>query len=345
MEHLKFIDNFNREPEDVYFYIYPPTFSADWAPYIFDNEYYYFSKDGTLANHVRQNIERDNIELKIILENKGNEIYLNKEYHLLAYWDPYIAAHNYHSIIVYLYMYNLWNKENINYLIAKSEDKYYNNLIDFLKNNFLLNCNFEQLEAGKLYKIKKLNLLKTLDMHPKKQEGSDRFPHDLAYEEYSNILKNKFLDNNKQKIKTFNIKFDTNNQFCISKDRSYTFNKSIHDILAKHGYQELNTNTELEKQIQLQNSSHFICSWGGNSHINIEICSYNSGRTFNSGKKCLVLCHELYEHEWERFFRDHGQPGSNIVEIGYGHNRTRMIKNVNFDHLDQIITEFENDFN
>lgn len=62
-----------KEPEEVYFYVsehVPQNFSF----YVFDDQYYYHSKDVYLSTHLKADMENNNVELNKILEKKSQQI-------------------------------------------------------------------------------------------------------------------------------------------------------------------------------------------------------------------------------------------------------------------------------
>lgn len=310
------------EPENVFLYIPYPGLLF----YIYDNNYYYsYSTNYYFSRHIDEDIANNNKIINSLTMDKEIDNSLSSEegYYLLAYKEPLVPSHNYEFILTYLNAYNLYSKQNITYLVLKTNNAYYNNLINFLRENILPSHSIEYVECDKLYNIKKLHIINYLKNNN----------HHDAFTQYTSILRDKFASQYISPQKIYHIKFNTNNQFCWTKDRSFCENPYILDILAKYNYKPLDADNEIHKQLMLQNSRYGILSWGGNMHINLDMSSYNQQKFF------LILCHQSYEHEYQDLVFQ-----NNICDTIRCGNFVRYIQNIDFNNFDNIILDFENKY-
>jgi len=219
---------------------------------IFDDLYIYIIIDNDYLNRdILNNSEN-------ILNNENENIqYYNETYICLLCQESIVPSHFYNQ---FAYMFNnSFIKNNSNIIIYDTDNYFYNNLINFIKNNIfdITDKNIFKIKNNVLYKIKKLII------YPIKSNNINN---------YANYLD--LFINNEKKEKFYNIKFNIES-YVWTQNRGFNYSDELISILNKNNYIKLDTSSEYNKQIQLQNSEKLILTWGGNHAINFLFSLYN----------------------------------------------------------------------
>jgi hypothetical protein len=279
--------------------------------YIYVNGYNYLNRyilNENINNITEQNITDQNIE------------YYNESYICLLGQESSVPSHFYEQFI---YMFdNLFIKNNSNIIIYDTDKYFYNNLINFIKNNIfdITDKNIFKIKNNVLYRIKKLFIYPV--------NTNNRI-------NYTNFLD--LFVNNEKKEKYYNIKFNTDS-YVFTSCRGFNYSEELISILNKNNYIKLDTSSEYNKQIQLQNSEKIILTWGGNHAINLIFSLYNKK------KEALILCNIKYKHEYinTEFYknRDNNNYYIGVMDLNY----VMFVFDIedNIKNLQNIITTFEN---
>ena len=267
---------------------------------IFDDLYIYINGNNDYFNrHILNECEN-------IVNNESEDIankniqYYNETYICLLCEESSIPSHFYEQFVC---MFNkLFIKNNSNIIIYDTDNYFYNNLINFIKNNIfdITDKNIFKIKNNILYKIKKLFI------YPINENNR------INYTNYLDL----FIINekNEKKKKYYNIKFNIDAYVC-TQDRGFNYSEELINILNKNNYIKLDTSSEYNKQIQLQNSEKIILTWGGNHIINLVLSLYNKN------KEALILCNIKYKHEYINTefykYRDNNNYYIGIMDFNY----------------------------
>jgi len=301
------------------------------TPILFDDENFYLThyQDPYLDQQYNDFIKIDGEKL---VDIKKEPVILddNEIYFLMCFTEDQVICHYYFSLM--RVMNNLLSNNYTTILISdfdnsnvKNQDRrFHKELLRFLKKYFLDDkVKIVKLKKGIKYRLPSINII------------SNSLDKGIA--SFNKVLNEKFIDS--PMYKTYNIKFKnsesswTPGRGCIGKYK----NKKILNNL---DYISIPDDNEEVKQLMLRLSKVFICTWGGNHHINAEI----SLRHTKNSRKILILCTNKYKKEWLPFQKD--TKSGKIYDIKKENNYIRYVFNVpnDLNDLQQTIIKFEKDY-
>jgi hypothetical protein len=305
------------ELNNVYIYIV----NNQWLSYtLFDKKYIYIYSENNSLNEHQKIFDISKI-------NMDDYEYLYNNYHLFLYQTSLIPSHNYHQIL--LTFEYLINNKITNILSYDTDNKPYNNMLNFITNFIINNKNINntRIKCNKLYKINRLRV-----------GISNKINLNNNLILYKNLLDN-IVPSMTQK-KYYNLKIvDKNNlEYYSSPSRCFTNFNQINNTMTKNNFTNLSTYDEYEKQVQLRNSSMLILNWGGNHVINAYFSLYLKN------KSILILCHIGYEHEYRILKKN--LINTNILDTSDYGNKIRYVFDLSDDicNLDDIIKNFEDTY-
>jgi hypothetical protein len=283
---------------------------------IYDNKYIYLNQENNYLNRPAVNYtisETDNL----------NIINLTGEYTCLLTQEAAVPSHNYEQFAG-SFNSSFINNSKAKIIIYDTNDVFYNTLNNFIINNIFNGVNCYKIKPFTVYKIEKLLLYK---VSPKN------------YLEYSKFLSSITKINNPEYIKQkyYNVKFnDDINLWTPS--RGFNHTEEINDALIKYNYNKLDTSSEYNKQIQIQNCEKIILTWGGNHVINM---MYS---LLNANKEIMVLCSIKYFHEYSKNPHYKDKDVDNCYVGKYNNNNVFWCFDVddNIKNIEILICRFEN---